>query len=117
MAQTRFRGNVSLEGGGGFVVGDHAIVHFLVAEAARAATVLRAAGFDVLGIRDVLVQRLDQEAPGQLGQLARAMAEAGANIDCVYSDHDHALVLCVDDPVAGQRVSAAWAARRDARAR
>jgi hypothetical protein len=102
------RAGISLEGGGGYVVGDHCIVHFLVAEAERAVEVLREAGLDVLGVRDVLEQHLDQETPGQLGKLARAMADANVNIDCVYSDHDHALILCVDDVVAGARVSAAW---------
>jgi hypothetical protein len=34
-------------------------------------------------------QRLKQEVPGQLGLLARRMAEAGANIEALYSDHDH----------------------------
>lgn len=102
------RAGISLEGGGGFGVGDRCIVHFLVRDADRAAGVLRAAGIEVLGVRDVLVQRLDQETPGQLGKLARAMADAGVNIDCVYSDHDNALILCVDDPIAGARVSDAW---------
>lgn len=99
---------VSLEGGGGFVVGDHCIVHFLVGDAERATEAMRAAGLDVVGVRDVLVQRLDQETPGQLGKIARAMADAGVNIECVYSDHDNSLILCVDDLVAGARVSQAW---------
>lgn len=110
------RAGVSLEGGGGFVVGDHAVVHFLVGDGARAAAAVRAAGLDVLAVRDVLEQRLDQETPGQLGQLARAMADAGVSIDCVYSDHDHALIVCVDDLIAGARVSAAWRDRAAATA-
>jgi len=52
------RAGISLEGGGGFTVGDHAIVHFLVADGDRAAAVLRAADFAVLGVRDVVVQRV-----------------------------------------------------------
>ena len=102
------RAGVSLEGGGGFVAGDACIVHFLVADGDRAAMVLRDAGIEVIGVREVLVQRLDQEKPGQLGKLARALADAGVNIECVYSDHDHQLVLCVDDLEAGRRVSEAW---------
>ncbi|MEJ7602835.1 MAG: OsmC family protein [Kofleriaceae bacterium] len=102
------RANVSLEGGGGFVVGEYGIVHFLVDDAGRATTALREAGLDVIGVREVLVQRLHQGTPGQLGKLARAMADAGVNIECVYSDHDHQLVLCVDHLEAGRRVSEAW---------
>lgn len=108
------RAGVSLQGGGGFVVDSQAVVHFLVAGAPRAAELLRANGFDVLGVRDVIEQRLDQETPGQLGTLARAMADAGVGIECVYSDHDHALILCVDDLTAGRRVSEAWETRRRA---
>ncbi|MEO8702069.1 MAG: OsmC family protein [Kofleriaceae bacterium] len=101
---------VSLEGGGGFVVGDDCLVHFLVADADRATSALRAAGIDVVRAREVIVQRLAQGIPGQLGKLARAMADAGVNIECVYSDHDNQLVLCVDDLEAGRRVSADWRA-------
>ncbi|MCE9576069.1 MAG: OsmC family protein [Deltaproteobacteria bacterium] len=100
---------ISLEGGGGFAIGDTCVVHFLVAEAERAAEILRAAGFEVLGVRDVIAQRLDQGTPGQLGQLARALADAGVNIASVYSDHDHALILGVDDREAAQRAAARWA--------
>jgi hypothetical protein len=106
------RAGISIEGGGGFVVGDAAIVHFLVEDGPRAASVLRDTGLDVLAVRDVLHVRLHQDRSGQLGALARAMADAGVNIECVYSDHDHNLVLCVDDPTSARRVCAAWQANR-----
>jgi len=102
----------SIEGGGGFTVGDTGIVHFLVGDADRAAAAARAAGFEVLAVRDVVVQRLEQDRPGQLGALARAMADAGVNIEAVYSDHDRQLILGVDDLAAAQRVSDAWTSRR-----
>jgi hypothetical protein len=106
------RAGVSIEGGGGFSLGDgSAIVHFLVEDAAAAVASLRAAGIEVLAVRDVVVQRLAQDQPGQLGKLARAMADAGVNIECVYSDHEGRLITCVDDLEAGARVSASW--RRD----
>jgi hypothetical protein len=37
------------------------------------------------------------------------MAEAGVNIEALYSDHDHQLILVVDDVVKGRAVSVAWA--------
>jgi hypothetical protein len=46
--------------------------------------------------------------PGQLGALTRAMAEAGVNIEVLYSDHDHQLVLVVDDVERGRSVSEQW---------
>jgi hypothetical protein len=56
----------------------------------------------------VLVQRLSQAEPGQLGKIARRMAEAGVNIEVMYSDHDHQLILVVDDVARGRAVSEAW---------
>jgi hypothetical protein len=37
------------------------------------------------------------------------MAEAGVNIEVLYSDHDHQLILVVDDLARGREVSEAWA--------
>ena len=75
---------------------------------AAARTALEAAGIRVLEARDVLVQRLNQTEPGQLGKISRRMAEAGVNIEVLYSDHDHQLILVVDDIAKGQEVSEAW---------
>lgn len=102
------RAGVSVEGGGAFVVGGRGVGHFLVADGASARAALESAGIRVLAVRDVLVQRLDQAEPGQLGKLTRRMAEAGVNIEVLYSDHDNRLILVVDDLAAGQTVSAAW---------
>jgi hypothetical protein len=99
---------VSVEGGGAWVVGAQGAAHFLVedGEAARAALV--AAGIRVLAVREVLIQRLRQDRPGQLGALCQRMADADVNIEVLYSDHANQLVLVVDDIEAGRRVSAAW---------
>ena len=66
----------------------------------------------MLAVRDVLVQRLSQNEPGQLGKISRKMAEAGVNIEVLYSDHDHQLILVVDDIVKGRVVSEAWIRER-----
>jgi hypothetical protein len=36
------------------------------------------------------------------------MAEAGVNIEVLYSDHDHRLVLVVDDAERARAVARAW---------
>jgi hypothetical protein len=69
---------------------------------------LEAADIQVAAEREVIVQRLHQGVPGQLGKLSRRMAEAGVNIEVLYSDHDHQLILVVDDPVKGRTVAQAW---------
>ena len=82
------RAGISIEGGG--------------------ADVLRAAGIRVSNQRDVVMLRLRQAEPGQLGAVSRRMAEAGVNIEVMYSDHDHNLVLVVDDEPRARVVSDDW---------
>jgi prepilin-type processing-associated H-X9-DG protein len=103
------RAGVSIEGGGAFVVHGRGVAHFLFADGAAARRALEAAGIRVLAVRDVLVQRLNQAEPGQLGKISRLMVEAGVNIEILYSDHDHQLILVVDDIAKGRAVSEAWA--------
>jgi len=102
------RAGVSIEGGGAFVVGGEGVAHFLFSDGAAAHRALEAAGIRVLAERDVLVQRLKQAEPGQLGKISRRMAEAGVNIEILYSDHDHQLILVVDDLEKGRVVSEKW---------
>lgn len=104
---------VSIEGGGAWVVDGRGVAHFLFEDGEAARRALEAAGIRVLAVRDVILQRLAQAVPGQLGALTRRMAEAGVNIEVLYSDHDHQLVLVVDDVDAGRRVAAAWMQERD----
>jgi hypothetical protein len=111
MGEALGRAGVSVEGGGAWVVDGRGVAHFLFTDGAAARKALEAAGIQVLAEREVLVQRLKQDVPGQLGLLTRRMAEAGVNIEVLYSDHDHQLILVVDDLdlARGREVSEAWA--------
>jgi hypothetical protein len=102
------RAGVSIEGGGAFVVAGKGIGHFLFADAAAARKALLAQSIAVLADRSVVVVRLKQEQPGQLGIITRLMAEAGVNIEAVYSDHQNQLILVVDDFEKGLAVSEKW---------
>jgi hypothetical protein len=53
--------------------------------------------------------RRDRGRAGQLGALCRRMAGAGVNIEVLYSDHEHRLVLVVDDVARARRVADGWA--------
>jgi hypothetical protein len=106
------RAGVSIEGGGAFADGGRGLAHFLVADAAAARRALAGTGIEVVAEREVLVQRLDQEQPGQLGRICRRMAEAAVNIEVLYSDHQNRLVLVVDDLERGRQVSEAWTRER-----
>ena len=107
------RAGVSIEGGGAFIVNSQGVAHFLFEDGGAARRALEAAGIRVLEEREVLVQRLNQSQPGQLGKITRRMAEAGVNIEVLYSDHDHQLILVVDDLDKGRLVSEAWARERE----
>jgi hypothetical protein len=107
---------VSVEGGGAWVVDGRGVAHFLVADGRAARAALEAAGISVAAVREVIVQKLDQEVPGQMGKLARRMADAGVNIEVLYSDHANQLVLVVDDAKRGLAVSEEWTRERLERA-
>ena len=102
--------NHSVEGGGMWTVDNVGVAHFLFEDGPSATEVLEAAGINVTACRPVIMQRLRQDEPGQLGKLTRAMADAGVNIEVLYSDHDHQLVLVVPEEhgPAAQAVSDAW---------
>jgi len=104
MGEALGRAGVSIEGGGVF----GGVAHFLFADGAAAGAALEAAGIRVLAENDVLMPRLRQDETGQLGKIARRMAAAGVNIEVQYSDHDHNLVLVVDDLARGRKVSEQW---------
>ena len=98
------RAGVSLEGGG--VWGSEA--HFLVTEGDAASRALEAAAIRVVRVSEVVSLRLRQDEPGQLGTVARRMADAGINILAQYSDHDGRLILVTDNAARAHAVAGEW---------
>src|SRR5690606_21913160 len=90
--------NISLEGGGTFTVGEICIAHFLVENAENAKFILQSNGIKVLGIHQVIILKLRQDIPGQLGRFCAELAEAKVKILHQYSDHQNQLILVVDKP-------------------
>ena len=101
---------VSLEGGGLFTVGGVGHAHFLVEDGEAARAALESAGLGSATVRPVLIRRLKQDVPGQLGAIARALGDVGVNIETQYSDHANRLILVVDDLETAERVTSDWAA-------
>jgi len=99
---------VSLEGGGVFNNGDFAIAHFLVEAADKAKEVLAEAGIEVVKINDVIIQKLRQDVPGQLGMFCRRMADNDVNILVQYSDHSNQLIIVTDNYEKAKQVSIKW---------
>lgn len=108
MGEALGNARISIEGGGMFVVDGRAVAHFLFEDGEAAQAALEGEGIEVADRRRALVQRLDQEEPGQLGKMTRRMAEAGVNIEVMYSDHHNRLILVVDDADTG--ASEEWTA-------
>jgi len=96
---------VNIDGGCGFPAGDEGVFHILVDDAGAARRAVEAAGLEVRAERDVVV--LDQlpNQPGTLGAALRRIADAGVNVDLIYSSADGRVVLGGDD-VEGIRQAA-----------
>jgi hypothetical protein len=108
LGETLGKHHISLEGGGVFNTGDNSIAHFLVNDAETAEKILMKAGFTVVSTNEVLIQKLRQDVPGQLGMFCRELANAGINILTQYSDHSNQLILVVDDFKKANEISAKW---------
>jgi len=108
LGETLGKHNISLEGGGVFNNAESAIAHFLVNDAESAKKILMNAGFTVVSTNQVMIQKLRQDVPGQLGMFCRELANAGINILTQYSDHSNQLVLVVDDFKKAGEISAKW---------
>jgi hypothetical protein len=108
MGETLGKAGVSLEGGGVFVWNEEGIAHFLVEDAEKGKQVLIENGIDVIAIHDVVIQKLKQDVPGQLGKICRVMQQNNVNILVQYSDHYNQLVLVVDDHEKGLKISQDW---------
>jgi hypothetical protein len=70
-------------------------VHVMVEDSASARQALQAAGISVTGDREMLIASV-QETPGELGRVARGLAEAGVNIELAYPA-ERGLAFGVDD--------------------
>jgi hypothetical protein len=98
------KAGVSTEGGGAFVVDGKGIAHFLFEDGDAARNALEAAGISVLSVREVLVHTHDVDKAGNLGKIARKLANAGVNIEVVYPDHKGRVIFVVDDMERGRAV-------------
>jgi len=105
MDETLGKNKISFEGGGVFQNGDVSIAHFLVEEAERAKEELEKVQIKVVKINDVIIQKLRQDVPGQLGMFCRKMADANVNILTQYSDHSNQLIVVVDNYERSKQLS------------
>jgi hypothetical protein len=91
---------VNIEGMCGVGMGDRGMIHVLVEDAAAARAALEGAGLSVERESEALVSELpaDQvDTPGVVGQMARAVANAGVNFQAVYLATKNRAVAVTDD--------------------
>ncbi len=88
--------DVNIEGGFALVVGGQGIMHALVEDPEAAAQALRDADFEVRDAQEVVVLDLE-DRPGELGRLARRVADAGVNLQVFYLATATRVVLGADD--------------------
>lgn len=103
------KAGVSFEGGGVFSRCGKAMAHFLFEDGEAARRAAEAAGIVIVALREPLIRRLKQGTPGQLGAIARVLAEADVSILTQYSDHHNRLILICDKPEAAAEATSAWA--------
>jgi hypothetical protein len=93
------RAGVNIEGISGVVIDDRPSLHVLVADAEHASRALIDAGFELLARRRVVVVPIENR-PGEAARLLRRIADAGINVDLVYTTTDGRLVVGADDDTA-----------------
>ncbi len=79
----------------GFSRGEESIIQFVPDNPDKAAAALQAAGIPYTNREVLIVNLLDE--PGDLGDVALVMTDAGINIDSVYVTTAGNVVLAVDD--------------------
>ena len=99
MGEVLGKNGINMEGLCGIPLKDKAVVHILVEDETVARFVLEEAGFEISGVREVIVQDIGNIAgkPGTGGKMARKIGNFGVNIDLIYFAERNKLVIGVDD--------------------
>lgn len=99
---------ISIQGMCAFTGEGRGIIHLLVADTAakRAVKALEDAGMGVADRRPVLVVDIE-DRPGSLGELARELAEAGVNIELLYTTFGATKVVIATDDLESARAALA----------
>ena len=96
VGETLGKAGINIDGYCSSTVGIKTQLHVLVQDANAARVALEAGGIQVLQEREVLTVDMD-DSPGELGKVARRIADAGINIDMVYMGTESRLVVAVYD--------------------
>lgn len=92
---------VNIDGCCAYPAGAAGQLHLLVEDAEAARAALRAAGYEVVQDRPVIVHELE-DVPGSAGACLRRIADVGVNLELVYVAAATRLVIGVDDLAAAR---------------
>lgn len=99
------RAGVNIDGACGYVCEDQGVFHVLVGDAGRARRALIDSGFEIQNERRVDLVTVENR-PGEAAKVLRRVAEAGINLETLYTTHDGRMVLVGPDPAAIRRALA-----------
>jgi hypothetical protein len=104
LGQATGAAGVNIQGMCAFTGQGRGIIHLLLADRAadRAARSLREAGMGVADQREVLVVDI-ADRPGSLGEMALELAEAGVNIELLYTTYGGVKVVIATDDLESAR--------------
>jgi hypothetical protein len=96
---------INIEGLCGVGMGDRGVIHVLVEDGAAARAAVEAAGLSVDAESEPIVSDVSASTgtPGTVGQMARAVADAGVNLRAVYIATNNRVVVVSDDNEAARR--------------
>jgi hypothetical protein len=99
---------VNIEGMCAFTGEGRGIIHVLISDHAtqRAVAALAQAGLGLADQREVLVVDVE-DRPGSLGELARELADAGVNIELLYTTFGGVKVVIATDDIESARAALA----------
>jgi len=96
MGEALGQAGVNIDGICGVTFEGMGMIHILVDDPVKARRALEVAEIPVVREQDVLVLKLE-DRPGELGNIARRLANAGVNIHLAYLATSTRLVLGVED--------------------
>ncbi len=97
VAEALGRAGINIDGACGLESGDAAVLHVIVSDAELARRTLINVGVEICGERSVSVLEVENR-PGSAAAVLRHVADAGVNVDLLYTTLDGRLVLGSDEP-------------------
>jgi hypothetical protein len=100
LGETLGAAGINIEGMAAMPAGGRSLIHLLVGDAAATRAALEGAGMKVEGEAEAIVAEFpaDQvDRPGTMGEMARAIAGAGVNIQVVYMATKNRGVMVTSD--------------------